>query len=65
MLGILIAVIVVGVLAWILWQRRADSRRSSRPKIRGQTCPSCRSDDIHWAGYADRKECAKCGKIFS
>jgi len=65
MLGILLAVIVVVVLIWILWRRRSGSSGDTKPRIHGQRCYSCGSDEVHWAGYADRKECGKCGKIFS
>jgi hypothetical protein len=34
-----------------------------RQRIRGQVCHECQSTDIYWAGYADRKECGRCGKI--
>ncbi len=57
---ILLVIVVIGVIVW--FSRRPS--RSERTKIRGQTCHKCGSSDVRWAGYSDRKECAKCGKIF-
>ena len=62
----LIAIMAIGIGSWILWSRRANSSDDDeRPRIVGQTCPDCRSDEIYLAGYSDRKECGECGRVFS
>jgi len=33
--------------------------------VTGLTCPVCSSDRIGSAGYDNRFECKKCGKVFS
>lgn len=63
-LFIILLAIVIGVVVWWFISRRGKSPKNKRPRIYGQTCPRCHSEDIHYAGYADRKECGKCGKIF-
>jgi len=32
--------------------------------VTGLTCPNCGSNQIGRAGYGDRFECKKCGKVF-
>jgi ribosomal protein S27AE len=65
LLWILLALVVVGVDIWLIRSKTAKSSDRHRAKIGGQTCPNCGSDEVYWAGYSDRKECGKCGKIFS
>jgi ribosomal protein S27AE len=57
---VLLLMVIIGLIAWFSRRPSGNTRR----KIHGQICPKCGSKDISWAGYADRKECAKCGKIF-
>jgi ribosomal protein S27AE len=59
-LGLIIVGVVIGVIV-----SRTKSSRASRHRIHGITCPRCGSSNIYWAGYSDRKECGKCGHIFS
>jgi hypothetical protein len=60
---LIILLIVAGIIVLVAWLTGKLSR-SSRPELPGQICPKCGSKKVRWAGYADRKECAKCGKIF-
>ena len=62
-LAIIPVVIVIGIVVWLILRRRKSSK-GKRPRLYGQTCPRCHGQDIYYAGYADRKECGKCGKIF-
>jgi ribosomal protein S27AE len=61
-----IAIAVIIIFALLLWFLLARKRvnRISRPRVYNQKCPHCNSDEIYTAGYGDRKECGKCGKIF-
>ena len=58
-----IVIILVALLLWFLLSRRRNSK-INRPRIYNQKCPHCGSDKVYSAGYSDRKECGKCGKIF-
>ncbi|HEX7364222.1 MAG TPA: hypothetical protein VF366_03540 [Dehalococcoidia bacterium] len=60
---IILGLIAVGAGIWLIVRSARPSRK--RQRIHGVTCPKCDSDKVYWAGYADRKECGKCGKIFS
>lgn len=57
---VIIVIVILGVVIWISRRPPSDGRQ----EIHGQVCPKCGSKHVRWAGYADRKECAKCGKIF-
>ena len=59
----LLLLILIGVVVLIIWLSGRSSRKNNS-RIPGQICPKCGSEDVRWAGYSDRKECAKCGKIF-
>jgi hypothetical protein len=60
---IILGLVAVGVVIWLVVRSARPSR--SRHRIEGATCPKCGSNKVFWAGYSDRKECGKCGKIFS
>jgi hypothetical protein len=60
---LIITLIIIAIIVLVVWLSRKLSQ-NTRPEIYGQTCPQCGSKKARWAGYADRKECAKCGKIF-
>jgi ribosomal protein S27AE len=62
-IGILLGLVAIGVAVWLIIRNVRPS--GSRHRIQGATCPKCGSDKVFWAGYSDRRECAKCGKIFS
>ena len=59
--GIIAFIVSIAILA----SRGPGNSSAHREIIRGHPCPYCHSDKVQWAGYADRKECRKCGKIFT
>jgi branched-chain amino acid transport system ATP-binding protein len=54
------------VISAYLGEKAKSSAEPSgrKQRISGATCPKCGSKEIFSAGYSDRKECSKCGKIF-
>jgi ribosomal protein S27AE len=63
MVLIIVLIILAGMGAWYLISRKR-ANRITRPRVYNQKCPNCGSTEIYSAGYSDRKECGKCGKIF-
>ena len=54
-------------LDWLYRKAREGVNPSYKPPpttVTGITCPRCGSDQIKGAGYGDRLECKKCGKVF-
>jgi len=54
-------------LDWLNRKTREGVNPSYKPPpttVSGITCPECGSDQIKDAGYGNRFECKKCGKIF-
>jgi ribosomal protein S27AE len=60
---VLIGLAAIGLVVWLIIRNARPSR--SRNRIQNAICPKCGSSNVFWAGYSDRKECTKCGKIFS